>query len=153
MAPWDVQPERTFAAGSSDSCLSSSDDLFSRSFRWLMIHACKGILLSKIDAWKVTKSHQSLLKEKGFGKGSPCWRPQYIFLTRMSIVKLYVQSHRCASTIVYLALGWSHFSCTVDMSLPAPAVAARPRLRPDPGLRADLLVFAALTFEFQHLCQ
>jgi hypothetical protein len=29
-----------------------------------MIHACKGILLSKIDAWKVTKSHQSLLKEK-----------------------------------------------------------------------------------------
>lgn len=27
------------------------------------------------------------------------------------------------------------------MSLPAPAVAARPRLRPDPGLRADLLVF------------
>jgi hypothetical protein len=119
---------------------------------WWSMRA-KGYFWARSMRGKSQKVISHYWKKKGFGKGSPCWRPQYIFLTRMSIVKLYVQSHRCASTIVYLALGWSHFSCTADMSLPAPAVAARPRLRPDPGLRADLLVFFWISTSLPIMCQ
>ena len=68
----------------------------------------QSILLATSEQDRCVESHKKssviIERKKALGKAHHvgCLN---VFLTRMSIVKLYVQSHRCASTIVYLALG------------------------------------------------